>query len=68
MYQQQQLAVAKIRENPNVAATMSFIGVGGSSQQMNLGRIVITLKPRSERPSPTRSCRSCGRSSPTSPA
>ena len=51
MYQQQQLAVAKIRENPHVASTMSFIGVGGSSQQMNLGRIVITLKPRSERPS-----------------
>jgi HAE1 family hydrophobic/amphiphilic exporter-1 len=51
MYQQQQLAVAKIRENPHVASTMSFIGVGGSSQQMNLGRVVITLKPRSERPS-----------------
>ena len=27
------------------------IGVGGSSLQMNLGRIVINLKPRSERPS-----------------
>ena len=51
MYQQQQLAVAKIRENPHVASTMSYIGVGGSSQQMNLGRIVIMLKPRSERPS-----------------
>ena len=35
-------------------STMSFIGVGGSSQQMNLGRIVITLKPRSERPSADR--------------
>jgi HAE1 family hydrophobic/amphiphilic exporter-1 len=51
MYQQQQLAVAMIRENPHVASTMSFIGVGGSSQQMNLGRIVINLKPRNERPS-----------------
>ena len=51
MYQQQQLAVAKIRENPHVQDTMSFIGVGGSSLQMNLGRVVITLKPRSERPS-----------------
>jgi HAE1 family hydrophobic/amphiphilic exporter-1 len=51
MYQQQQVAVAKIRENPHVAHTMSFIGVGGSSLQMNLGRIVITLKPRGERPS-----------------
>jgi len=51
MYQQQQLAVARIRENPHVQDTMSFIGVGGSSLQMNLGRVVITLKPRSERPS-----------------
>jgi len=50
MYQQQQLAVAQIRENPHVASTMSFIGVGGSSQQMNVGRVVIILKPRSERP------------------
>jgi HAE1 family hydrophobic/amphiphilic exporter-1 len=51
MYQQQQLAVNKIRENAHVQHTMSFIGVGGSSLQLNLGRIVITLKPRSERPS-----------------
>ncbi len=51
MYEQQQLAVARIRENPHVADTMSFIGVGGSSLQMNLGRIVINLKPRGERPS-----------------
>jgi HAE1 family hydrophobic/amphiphilic exporter-1 len=50
MYQQQQLAVAQIRESPHVASTMSFIGVGGSSQQMNVGRVVIILKPRSERP------------------
>jgi HAE1 family hydrophobic/amphiphilic exporter-1 len=51
MYQQQQIAVNKIRENPYVQDTMSFIGVGGSSLQMNLGRMVVTLKPRSERPS-----------------
>ncbi|MCC7548685.1 MAG: efflux RND transporter permease subunit [Burkholderiales bacterium] len=51
MYRQQQLAVAKIRENPYVKDTMSFIGVGGSSLQMNLGRAVITLDPRNERPS-----------------
>ena len=50
MYAQQQMAVARIREDPNVLSTMSFIGVGGSSQQMNLGRIVINLKPHSERP------------------
>jgi HAE1 family hydrophobic/amphiphilic exporter-1 len=51
MYQQQQLVVNKIRENPHVANTLSFIGVGGSSLQMNLGRIVITLEPRDQRPS-----------------
>jgi HAE1 family hydrophobic/amphiphilic exporter-1 len=51
MYAQQQMAVSRIREDPNVASTMSFIGVGGSSQQMNLGRVVINLKPRDQRPS-----------------
>jgi len=51
MYRQQQLAVARIRENPHVQDTMSFIGVGGSSLQMNLGRVVITLGPRGQRPS-----------------
>ena len=51
MYQQQQLVVNKIRENPYVSDTMSFIGVGGSSLQLNLGRIVINLKPRDQRPS-----------------
>ena len=51
MYRQQQIVGAKIREYPHVRDTMSFIGVGGSSLQMNLGRIVITLDPRSERPS-----------------
>jgi multidrug efflux pump subunit AcrB len=35
MYAQQQMAVARVREDPNVASTMSF--TGGSSQQMNLG-------------------------------
>ncbi|HZP87383.1 MAG TPA: efflux RND transporter permease subunit, partial [Burkholderiales bacterium] len=51
MYTQQQLVADKIRENKYVADTMSFIGVGGSSIQLNLGRIVITLKPRDQRPS-----------------
>jgi len=50
MYEQQQRVVARIRENPYVTSTMSFIGVGGASQQMNLGRVVIMLKARSERP------------------
>ncbi|MGH8679616.1 MAG: efflux RND transporter permease subunit, partial [Burkholderiales bacterium] len=47
----QQQAAEIIRRNPNVSATMSFIGVStsGSSQTMNLGRIFIGLKPRAER-------------------
>jgi HAE1 family hydrophobic/amphiphilic exporter-1 len=51
MYRMQQDAVRIVRSDPNVAGTMAFIGVGGSSQQMNVGRIFIRLKPRSERPS-----------------
>jgi HAE1 family hydrophobic/amphiphilic exporter-1 len=50
MYHMQQEAVRLIRANPHVAATMSFIGVGGSSQQMNVGRVFIRLTPRSQRP------------------
>jgi hydrophobic/amphiphilic exporter-1 (mainly G- bacteria), HAE1 family len=51
MYQQQQLVAEIIRQDPYVEGLMSFIGLGGSSQQMNLGRMFIRLKPRSERPS-----------------
>jgi HAE1 family hydrophobic/amphiphilic exporter-1 len=50
MYRMQQEAVRIIRSDPSVAATMAFIGVGGSSQQMNVGRIFIRMKPRAERP------------------
>jgi HAE1 family hydrophobic/amphiphilic exporter-1 len=50
MYHMQQEAVRLIRSNPHVAATMSFIGVGGSSQQMNVGRVFIRLAPRDDRP------------------
>ncbi|MCX6896114.1 MAG: multidrug efflux RND transporter permease subunit [Verrucomicrobia bacterium] len=45
-----QQAVAKIAAaDPNVANVMSSIGVGGSSLQGNLGRILLKLKPRAER-------------------
>ncbi len=50
MYRMQQDAVQIIRSDRNVAATMAFIGAGGSSQQMNVGRIFIRMKPRAERP------------------
>jgi HAE1 family hydrophobic/amphiphilic exporter-1 len=41
-----------IREDPNVAGVMAFMGVSGSSATLNLGRMIVTLKPRSQRGSP----------------
>ncbi len=49
MAEKQQAAAKIVREDPNVAAAMSFIGATGSSQSLNLGRIFIRLKPRDER-------------------
>jgi HAE1 family hydrophobic/amphiphilic exporter-1 len=51
MYELQQQAAAIIRTDPAVDATTAFMGVGGSSQSINLGRILIRLKDRHERPS-----------------
>ncbi len=51
MYELQQQAAAIVRTDPAVDGTMAFIGASGSSQQMNLGRILIRLKPRRDRPS-----------------
>src|SRR5581483_3951592 len=38
-----------IGKDPNVAAAMSFVGAGGASNSLNLGRITITLKPYDQR-------------------
>jgi HAE1 family hydrophobic/amphiphilic exporter-1 len=47
---QHQLAVAEvIRQDPNIDSFSSFAGAGGPSLTGNLGRIFISLKPRSER-------------------
>jgi HAE1 family hydrophobic/amphiphilic exporter-1 len=47
---QHQLAVAEVvRQDPNVDSFSSQAGAGGPSQTGNLGRIFITLKPRSKR-------------------
>ena len=47
---QHQLAVAEIvRQDPNVDSFSSQVGAGGPSPTSNLGRIFITLKPRSKR-------------------
>jgi len=52
MARKQQLAVEVIRKDKNIAGVLSFIGVSGSSATLNLGRMIVTLKPRSERGSP----------------
>ena len=41
-----------ISDDPNIAGVMAFIGVSGSSATLNVGRMIVTLKPRSERGSP----------------
>jgi HAE1 family hydrophobic/amphiphilic exporter-1 len=41
-----------VRDDPNVSGVMAFIGVSGSSATLNLGRMIVTLKPRSERGTP----------------
>jgi HAE1 family hydrophobic/amphiphilic exporter-1 len=41
-----------VAADPNISGVMSFIGVSGSAATLNLGRMIVTLKPRSERGSP----------------
>jgi hydrophobic/amphiphilic exporter-1 (mainly G- bacteria), HAE1 family len=38
-----------VRQDPNVDAVMSFVGAGGLSASLNVGRITINLKPFNER-------------------
>ncbi|HYY60068.1 MAG TPA: efflux RND transporter permease subunit, partial [Burkholderiales bacterium] len=38
-----------VRQDPNVEAVMSFVGAGGISSALNVGRITISLKPFGER-------------------
>jgi hydrophobe/amphiphile efflux-1 (HAE1) family protein len=46
-------AAAKIiREDPNVQGVMAFMGASYSSATLNLGRMIVTLKDRSERGTP----------------
>jgi HAE1 family hydrophobic/amphiphilic exporter-1 len=48
----QQQAAAIVRADPAVQSVMSFIGGGGGASSLNLGRMFIVLKPRSERGTP----------------
>ncbi|MCE7949791.1 MAG: efflux RND transporter permease subunit [Xanthomonadales bacterium PRO7] len=52
MARKQEEAAKIIRADRNVAGVLTFIGVSGQSTTMNLGRMIVTLKPRSERASP----------------
>ena len=49
----QQLAAAIVKEDPAVESVMSFIGQGGgAASALNVGRMFIVLKPRTQRATP----------------
>ncbi|HEV2008614.1 MAG TPA: efflux RND transporter permease subunit, partial [Burkholderiales bacterium] len=48
----QQQAAAIVKTDPAIESVMAFIGVGGSTSSLNLGRMFIVLKPRHERGTP----------------
>src|SRR5258706_9907232 len=48
---QKQVELARaLREDPSVASISSFIGVDGANVTLNSGRMLINLKPHSDRP------------------
>ncbi|MBF0124024.1 MAG: efflux RND transporter permease subunit [Magnetococcales bacterium] len=49
MTKRQQQVATIIRNDPAVAASVSFVGASGSSQSVNLGRVFVVLKPHAER-------------------
>ena len=49
MVKHQRAAAAIVSEDPNVDGFMSAVGVGGRTGTINQGRLIIHLKPRSER-------------------
>jgi HAE1 family hydrophobic/amphiphilic exporter-1 len=51
MVEKQRQAVDILRNDPNVDNVMAFVGAGGSSATLNLGRMIVNLKPRHERKS-----------------
>ena len=50
MKEKQAQLVQVIRKNPHVEAVISAMGLGGSSQVLNQGRIVVRLTPAGTRP------------------
>ena len=51
MVAKQHEAAAIIRADPNVENVLAFMGAGGSSATLNVGRMIVRLKPFRERPS-----------------
>jgi len=49
MMEKQRQAAEILRKDPNVANVMAFVGAGGSSATLNLGRMIVNLKPPHER-------------------
>jgi HAE1 family hydrophobic/amphiphilic exporter-1 len=49
MMAKQRQAVEIIRKDPNVANVMAFVGAGGSSATLNLGRMIVNLKTPTQR-------------------
>src|SRR5947199_492161 len=49
MAERQQALAAVILQDPDVVSLSSFIGVDGTNTTLNSGRILINLRPRSER-------------------
>jgi multidrug efflux pump len=49
MAERQQALAAAILKDPDVVSLSSFIGVDGTNTTLNAGRMLINLKPRSER-------------------
>ncbi|MBS0457093.1 MAG: efflux RND transporter permease subunit [Proteobacteria bacterium] len=52
MARKQEQAAKIIRADHNVDGVLSFIGISGSASTLNLGRMIVTLKPSNERASP----------------
>jgi HAE1 family hydrophobic/amphiphilic exporter-1 len=51
MVEKQKQAVDILRSDPNVDNVMAFVGAGGSSATLNLGRMIVNLKPPGQRKS-----------------
>jgi multidrug efflux pump len=49
MSQRQQKVAQKLLQDPDVASLSSFIGVDGTNNTINSGRLLINLKPKNER-------------------